>query len=82
MLTDTLTTFGKCKHNIYNSMIRFVGVAIGTALAGVLLHSALQRGLPVIEAYQQVYLIIGLAGLVGITTSLGLRSRKQAEGNT
>jgi len=63
------------------SMIRFVGVAIGTALAGVLLYGALERGLPVIEAYRQVFLIIALAGLVGITTSLGLRSRKQAEGN-
>jgi len=62
-------------------MIRFVGVAIGTALAGVLLYNALERGLPIIEAYQQVFLIIALAGLVGITTSLGLRSRKQAAGN-
>lgn len=60
------------------SMIRFVGVAIGTALAGVLLHSALQRGLPVIEAYQQVFQFIALLGLLGITTSLGLRTRKPA----
>ena len=58
------------------SMIRFVGVAIGTALAGVLLHSGLERGLPDIEAYQQVFLFIALAGLLGITTSLGLHSRK------
>ena len=61
------------------SMIRFVGVAIGTALAGVLLHGALERGLPVIEAYQQVFLIIAVAGLVGITTSLGLRSRRKRQ---
>ena len=58
------------------SMIRFVGVAIGTALAGVLLQNGLERGLPVIEAYQQVFLFIALAGLLGITTSLGLQSRK------
>ena len=57
------------------SMIRFVGVAVGTALAGVLLHTGLERGLPVIEAYQQVFLYVALAGLVGITASLGLRSR-------
>ena len=60
------------------SMIRFIGVAIGTALAGVLLYNALERGLPAIEAYQQVFLIVALAGLVGITTSLGLRTRKPA----
>lgn len=60
------------------SMIRFVGVAIGTALAGVLLRGALLSGLPVIEAYQQVFLATAVAGLFGIATSLGLRSRKPA----
>ena len=57
------------------SMIRFVGVAIGTALAGVMLQSGLERGLPAIDAYQQVFLYVSLAGLLGITASLGLRSR-------
>lgn len=58
------------------SMIRFVGVAIGAALAGVLLQNGLERGLPTIAAYQQVFLYVALAGLLGITASLGLRSRK------
>ena len=58
------------------SMIRFVGVAIGTALAGVLLHNGLERGLPAIEAYQQVFLYVALAGILGITASLGLGSRQ------
>ena len=60
------------------SMIRFIGVAIGTALAGVLLRSALLSGLPVIEAYQQVFLCVAVAGLFGIATSLGLRSHRTA----
>ena len=59
------------------SMIRFVGVAIGTALAGVLLQSGLERGLPAIAAYQQVFLYVALAGLLGITASLGLGSRQR-----
>ena len=59
------------------SMIRFVGVAIGTALAGVLLQSGLERGLPAIAAYQQVFLYVALAGLLGIAASLGLGSRQR-----
>ena len=60
---------------VYN-MIRFIGIAIGTALAGVLLQSGLERGLPAIAAYQQVFLYVALIGLLGITASLGLRSRR------
>ena len=60
------------------SMIRFVGVAIGTALAGVLLQNGLERGLPAIEAYQQVFLYVACAGLLGIAVSLGLRGRATA----
>ena len=58
------------------SMIRFVGVAIGTALAGVLLQDALEQGLPVLEAYQQVFLFVAVAGLFGTASALGLRSRR------
>ena len=59
------------------SMIRFMGFAIGTALAGVLLQSGLERGLPAIAAYQQVFLYVALAGLLGISASLGLGSRQR-----
>lgn len=61
------------------SMFRFVGVAIGTALAGVLLQTGLERGLPVLEAYQQVFFLVSLAGLLGIFASLGLSSGKAVE---
>lgn len=60
------------------SMIRFVGVAIGTALAGVLLQNGLEQGLSEIEAYQQVFFFVCLAGLLGIAASFGLGGRPSA----
>ena len=39
------------------SMLRFLGMVIGTALAGMLLQRYLDLSMPTIEAYQNVYLL-------------------------
>lgn len=51
------------------SMIRFGGVAVGTALSGVLLQNRLDQQLSPIEAYQGVFLII--AGIASIGVFIG-----------
>ncbi len=47
------------------SMVRFAGMAIGTAMAGVILQHFLDSGLPTLEAYQWSFLVFGVAGLFG-----------------
>jgi MFS family permease len=55
------------------SMIRFGGVGLGTALCGVLLQNGLDRALPAITAYQNVFLIAAGVTVVGVLIALGLR---------
>lgn len=55
------------------SMFRFLGAAMGTALSGVLLQQYLDAGLPIVEAYQSVFLIIALFPALGVLVGLSLR---------
>jgi MFS family permease len=55
------------------SMIRFGGSMIGGALCGVLLKMGFDRSLPRIEAYQFVFWIFVIIGVVGAVSSLRLR---------
>lgn len=48
------------------SMIRFAGLMLATAVAGVILQDGLDRGLPTLDAYQRVYGFLALVGLVGV----------------
>ncbi|MEZ4709378.1 MAG: MFS transporter [Caldilineaceae bacterium] len=48
------------------SMIRFLGMAIGTALAGVLLQNYLDTSIAPIAAYQWVYFYFGVGSSLGI----------------
>ena len=55
------------------SMIRFAGMVIGTALAGVMLQMALDRGLPTIDAYQSVYLAVAGVAFIGLVLAFTLK---------
>ncbi|RME54472.1 MAG: MFS transporter [Caldilineae bacterium] len=52
------------------SMIRFAGAAMGTALAGVLLQQRLDSGVPVLTAYENVFLALVGVGILGMAASL------------
>ena len=60
------------------SMLRFAGMAIGTAMAGVILQIFLDQGLPVIEAYQWAFLSFAAPGIVGIVIAATMREPKGA----
>jgi len=62
------------------SMIRFVGMAIGTALSGVLLQNYLNQSLPLIEAYQSTFLFFAGSALCGLAlAAVGLRKNVAVE---
>ncbi len=52
------------------SLTRFVGVAVGTTLAGVLYQQFSTWGLPVLQAYQNTFLCFVAAAGVGLVASL------------
>jgi EmrB/QacA subfamily drug resistance transporter len=54
------------------SMSRFAGAAAGTALGGVILQQAFDRGLSLIAAYQVTFLIFALLASTGIIAAFGL----------
>lgn len=59
------------------SMIRFVGMAIGTALSGVLLQHYVDQSLPLMQAYQLTFLFFAGSGVLGLCLStIGFRSVK------
>ena len=60
------------------SMIRFLGMAIGTALAGVLLQNYLDTNIMHVEAYQWVYFYFGVGSSLGILFTFFLREPEQA----
>ena len=60
---------------MYN-MLRFAGMAIGTAMAGVILQHFLDQGRPTLEAYQWTFLTFAAAGLVGILIAATMREPK------
>lgn len=56
------------------SMIRFLGMATGTALSGVLLQSYFDQSLPILEAYQATFLVFAGSAILGLGVALmGLR---------
>jgi MFS family permease len=54
------------------SMIRFWGMMLGTAVAGVLLQSLLDRGTAALASYRWVYAATGLVGFVGVVAAIAL----------
>jgi EmrB/QacA subfamily drug resistance transporter len=59
------------------SMIRFAGVVIGTALAGVILQHYFDLAVPLIDAYQVVFLVFGGFALAGVLIGLNLHEPPQ-----
>jgi EmrB/QacA subfamily drug resistance transporter len=54
-------------------MLRFVGGIIGSAMAGVILQGFLNQSLPVLEAYQNTFLVFAGVGLLGAATGFTFR---------
>ena len=57
---------------LYN-MLRFLGAVMGTALSGVLLQDNLDAALPLIEAYQSVFLAFAGFPALGMLVAFSLR---------
>jgi MFS family permease len=55
------------------SMIRFWGMMLGTAVAGVLLQSLLDRGTSPLTSYRLVYAATAIVGAIGVITAATLR---------
>jgi EmrB/QacA subfamily drug resistance transporter len=54
------------------SMLRFLGVVVGTALAGMLLQTRLDTGLDEAAAYRAVFLVFAFISVAGVAAALGL----------
>ena len=61
------------------SMLRFLGVVIGTALAGVILQHYLDLSLPTIKAYQRVFLFYIGFSVLGVIAGFGMVEGKTTE---
>ena len=59
------------------SMLRFMGMAISTALVGVVLQFFIDAGLPTIDAYQRVFLVFTAFPVLGLVVGFGLRETKR-----
>ncbi|HRW08080.1 MAG TPA: MFS transporter [Caldilineaceae bacterium] len=60
------------------SMLRFVGMATGTALSGVILQSYTDQGLPLLNAYQASFRVFAFSALLGLLVALiGFRTGNQ-----
>jgi MFS family permease len=57
------------------SMTRFVGMAAGSALGGVILQGAFDGGMTTVAAYQFTFLCFALLASVGIVAAFGLREK-------
>ena len=55
------------------SMIRFWGMMLGTAVAGVLLQSLLDRGTAPLTSYRLVYAATAIVGAIGVIAAATLR---------
>ena len=60
------------------SLVRFVGVAIGTTTAGVLYQQFHTGGIPVLQAYQFTFLCFVIAPSIGLAISLATGHRQSA----
>jgi MFS family permease len=54
-------------------MLRFVGGITGAAMAGVILQGFLDQALPVLEAYQNTFLVFAGVGVLGAAASFSFR---------
>jgi MFS family permease len=59
------------------SMLRFMGMAISTALVGVVLQFFIDAGLPTIDAYQRVFLVFTAFPVLGLVVGFGLQETKR-----
>ena len=57
------------------SMIRFAGVLFGSALGGVVLQLGLERGGPLVQAYQRAFVVFAAITVFGAALSFRLRDR-------
>jgi EmrB/QacA subfamily drug resistance transporter len=55
------------------SMTRFAGSMLAVALAGVILQTGLDRGLPLLDAYQAVFIFLAATGIAGVLITSRLR---------
>ena len=60
------------------SMLRFAGMVLGTALAGVILQQFLDSRLSMQAAYQWTFLIFAIAGLLGLVIAFTMQEPKQS----
>jgi MFS family permease len=58
------------------SMFRFLGSAIGTALAGVLLTTYLAKDISPLSAYQSTFLFFAVPGFLGVLGGFNLPEPK------
>ena len=61
------------------SMIRFWGMMLGTALAGVLLQTLLDRGLPPAASYRFAYASTVVVGIIGVAIVATLKEERPGE---
>ena len=61
------------------SMLRFVGVLIGTSLSGVVLQANLDQGLSVIASYQETFLMLAIFPVAGVAVAQTLRENTMQE---
>jgi MFS family permease len=61
------------------SMIRFWGMMLGTALAGVLLQYLLDQGIAPLLSYRFAYISTIIVGLIGALTAATLRDNPSSE---
>lgn len=61
------------------SMIRFWGMMLGTAMAGVLLQTLLDRGLAPATSYRFAYASTIIVGIIGVVIAATLREERSCE---
>lgn len=58
------------------SMLRFMGMAISTALVGVVLQFFFDAGLATLDAYQKVFMVLAIFPVLGMIVGFGLREKR------
>ena len=58
------------------SMLRFMGMAISTALIGVVLQFFFDANLATLDAYQKVFMVLAIFPVLGMMVAFGLREKR------
>ena len=58
------------------SMLRFMGMAISTALIGVVLQFFFDTNLTTLDAYQRVFMVLAIFPVLGMVVGFGLREKR------